>query len=116
MRREIEPFDEATIISELSALPAKDRAKLAALLEFLEESQDGNPYPAQIDGYEHGLLRLRHVKAAYQGRAIFYVSESKQQFQKMVLLIVYKKETKKVPTAILETARQRMDQHKRKKK
>lgn len=109
-------FDEDVIRAELESLPSKDRAKLAALMEFYEGVGLENPYPAQIDSYEHGILRIRHVKANYQGRALYYVSESLEGFQKLTLLVVYKKETGKVPSAVIETARRRMDQHKRKKK
>lgn len=113
MRREFEAFDEEVVRAELASLPTKDRSKLAALMEFYEEVGTGNPYPAQVDLYEHGIYRLRHAKASYQGRALYYVSESRDGYQKLTLLSVYKKESAKVPSAILETARRRMEQHKR---
>ncbi|MCO5297806.1 MAG: type II toxin-antitoxin system RelE/ParE family toxin [Fimbriimonadaceae bacterium] len=113
MRREFEPFDEEVILAELESLPTKDRSKLAALMEFYEEVETGNPYPAQIDLYDHGIYRIRHAKASYQGRALFCVSEAREGYQKLTLLVVYKKESHKVPAAILQTARRRMEQHKK---
>ena len=115
MRREIEPFDANTIAAELASLPTKDRAKLAALIEFYEDSGTGNPYPARIDAYGNGLFRLRHVKSAYQGRSLFYISESREGYQKLTLLAIFKKESGKVPTNTLATARSRMEQHKGRK-
>ena len=115
MRRVIEAFDEDTIRSELSSLPIKDRSKLSALLEFYENSQSGDPHPVQIDAYGGGILRIRHAKAAYQGRALGYISESRKDYQKLILLLVYKKESDRVPSAVMETARRRMEQHKKRK-
>lgn len=115
MRREIVPFDDEIIRSELSDLPIKDRAKLVALIEYYEESQSGNPYPVQLNVYDHGLIRLRHAKASYQGRAILYIAESKKEFQRLVLLVIYKKESNKAPDSILVTAKKRMEQHKKEK-
>lgn len=116
MQREFEAFDEDVIRAELDSLPSKDRAKLVAILEFYEVVGVGNPYPVQIDSYDHGILRIRHVKANYQGRALFYISKAREGYQKLTLLAVYKKESRRLPSAILETARRRMDQHKGKEK
>jgi phage-related protein len=113
VRREIQAFDGETIRSELNALPKKDRSKLSALIEYLEECPRENPHPVQIDAYENGVLRIRHIKAAYQGRALCYIAESREGFQKFVLLLVYKKESDRVPPAMLETAKRRMDRHRK---
>lgn len=113
MRREFEPFDEKTIRAEFDSLPRKDRAKLAALIEFYEDADIGNPYPAQVDAYEGGVFRLRHVKASYQGRALFYVNESREGAQRLILLTIYKKESASALAAVLDRARRRMADHKR---
>ena len=111
MRREFVPFDEQTILGELRALPASDRAKLEALIEHHETVGLGNPAPAQVDEYG-GLYRLRHIKAAYQGRLIFFAVERTKGFERLVILVVYKKQSQRTPAAVIETARRRKRQWK----
>lgn len=107
MRREFVPFDEETIRKEFQTLPDADRAKLAALIEHYEAAGRGNPAPAQIDTYGDGLYRLRHVKPAYQGRMIFFASEKEAGLERLVVLVVYKKQGRKTPVDVLETAKRR---------
>jgi hypothetical protein len=71
VRREFVPFDEDVIKGEFDDLPSNEADKLAALVAHYQLCSRGNPAPAQIDDYGEGLLRLRHVKPAYQGRMIF---------------------------------------------
>ena len=110
MRREIIPFDEETILRELKMLPDSDRAKLEALIEHYEMMGFGNPSPAPIDDYGDGLYRLRHIKPAYQGRLIFFAVDSVAGFERLVILMVYKKQSQKVPANVLETAKRRKKQ------
>lgn len=107
MRREFIPFDEEVILTELKALPTSDRAKLEALIEHYETVGRGNPSPAQIDDYGDGIYRLRHVKAAYQGRLIFFAVDRKQGYERLIILTVYKKEGQRTPATVIETARRR---------
>lgn len=107
MRREFIPYDEQIILRELRALPDRDRAKLVALLEHYETVGLSNPMPAQVDDYGDGLYRLRHAKPAYQGRLIFFATERIKDFERLVILVVYKKEGQKTPKHVLETAKSR---------
>ena len=110
MRREFVPFSEEVILREFRALPENDRAKLYALIEHYETVGLGNPSPVQIDDYGDGIFRLRHIKPAYQGRLIFFTVDKVKNFERIVILLVYKKETQKTPKSILETARNRRKQ------
>jgi phage-related protein len=116
VRREWAYFDFATIVAEFGSLPAKDRAKLMALLEHFRTVGAGNPSPAQIDDYGGGLHRLRHVKSAYQGRALFFVVERTFGFERLIVLTVYKKESQETPDHVLARAWARMAEYLRRNK
>jgi phage-related protein len=107
VRREFVPFDEKIIRDEFVALPAKDRAKLAALIEHYQACGLGDPTPVQIDGYGEGIFRLRHVKPAYAGRLLFFAVDRRVGYERLVILLIFKKEGQKTPTQVLETARRR---------
>jgi phage-related protein len=66
--------------------------------------------PAQVDDYGNGLYRLRHIKPAYQGRLLFFASDCSAGFERLVMLVVYKKQGQKAPQHILETAKRRKKQ------
>lgn len=110
MRREFVPFDEQTIQKELDELPAKDADKLVALISHYEVCGNENPMPVQVDSYGDGIYRLRHMKPAYQGRMLFFTSERTRDFERLVILAVYKKEGQRTPTIILDTAKRRKAQ------
>jgi len=107
MRREFVPFDEDIIQRELDALPGDDAAKLGILIEHYETAGLGNPAPVRVDDYGDGLYRLRHIKPAYQGRLIFFAVDRIRGFERLVILIVYKKESQKTPSNVIDTARRR---------
>ena len=104
-------FNQKTIEAEFRALPERDEAKLLALMEHYREVS-GNPSPAQIDSYGNGIYRLRHIKPSYSGRALFFIVDTKQGTENLVVLAVYKKEGNKAPQTIIETARERMKNYK----
>lgn len=110
MRREFIPFDESIIRKEFLALPDLDRAKMLALIEHYQQCGFGNPSPAQVDDYGGGLYRLRHVKQAYQGRLIFFATDRVAGFERLVILVVFKKQSQDLPQKVLETARYRKKQ------
>lgn len=89
----------------MDALPSKDAAKLVALLGNYEVVGHGDPHPAKVQDYGAGILCIRHVKAAYQGGALFYVQESSAGFQKVCILTRYKKPRQEVPRNVLDRAR-----------
>ena len=115
MRREFVYFDFDIIRSEFAALTDKDRAKLLALLEHYRNAGLGNPSPAQIDDYGEGLYRLRHIKPAYQGRLLFFAIERVAGFERLVVLTVFKKQSQDVPQNILDRARSRMSEYRRRR-
>lgn len=112
MVREFTFFSFDVIESELQSLQDRDRAKLISVMEHYEQAGFGTPYPADIADYGNEIKRIKHSKNAYQGRALFFVSESREGYQKLVVLTVFKKEANKVPNHVIERARQRMQQHK----
>jgi hypothetical protein len=111
MRREFDYFDDDIITAELDALPAKDAAKLVVLMDYYETVGLGGPSPAKIQNYGDGIMCIRHIKPAYNGRALFYAGESRSGYQLLWLLTVYKKESQEVPKQILERARERKAAH-----
>jgi phage-related protein len=110
VRREFIPFDEETILGELRTLTVGDRAKLQSLIEHYEMVGFGNPSPAQVDDYGDGLFRLRHIKPAYQGRLIYFAIDRTKGFERLVILTVYKKQSQKTPSNVIETAMRRKKQ------
>jgi len=115
VRREFEPFDQEVIEAELEALPPKDAAKLVALMTHYEQSGFRNPSPAQIDDYGDGIFRLRHLKPAYSGRLLFFCVDRVQGAERLIILLVYKKEGQKVPLRLLGKAKERMKQWEQKR-
>jgi phage-related protein len=79
-------------------------------MEHYQQTGNENPSPAQIDEYGGGLYRLRHVKSAYQGRGIFFVVNRKLSIERLILLVVYKKEGQKTPQRVLNLALRRKKQ------
>jgi phage-related protein len=102
-----------TIKAEFIALPDRDEAKLLSLMEHYETVGFGNPSPAQIDDYGDGIYRLRHIKPAYQGRLIFFAVERVAGLEKLVVLTVFKKQSQDVPQNVLDRARVRMAEYRR---
>lgn len=115
MQREWIYFNFETIQAEFADLPDKDRAKLLSLLEHYRTVGLGNPSPAQVDDYGDGLYRLRHIKPAYQGRLIFFAVERVAGFERLVVLTVYKKQSQEVPQNVLDRARTRMAEYRRRR-
>ena len=109
-------FDQKVIQDELDQLPAKDAAKMVALMEHFSLVGRGNPLPAAIDEYGEGIYRLRHFKSDYQGRALFFYFERTSAVERLVLLTVYKKESRSVPDSVLQRAKTRMNDYKRRNK
>ncbi|MEI8281652.1 MAG: type II toxin-antitoxin system RelE/ParE family toxin [Armatimonadota bacterium] len=107
VRREFVPFDCEIIRKELEALLDDDVAKLATLMDYYEHCGLGNPTPVQIDDYGDGIYRLRHIKPAYQGRLLYFSVDRIAGFERLIILIAYKKEGKKTPIKVLETAKRR---------
>lgn len=108
-------FDFDTICAEFADLTNKDRAKLLSLLEHYRTVGSANPSPAKIDDYGDGLYRLRHFKPAYQGRLLFFTIERVAGFERLVVLTVFKKEGQDVLQSVLDRARSRMKEYRRRR-
>ena|SRR5579862_3222506 len=115
MRREWVFFDQGVVQAELDALPARDASKLISLMTHYRTVGLENPSPAMIDDYGDGIKRLRHIKPAYQGRMLFFAIDRVAGFERLVVLTVYKKESRDVPQNMLDRARSRMAEYKRRK-
>lgn len=100
-------FDQNVIRKEFESLPDGERARLVSLMRHYEQAGFGNPSPAVIDDYGDGIKRLRHVKPAYQGRALFFSAESRTGYERLVVLTVFKEESQKVPKHVLARAKER---------
>src|SRR5580704_11709269 len=105
--------DEELIRREFAEIPAKDRAKLMAVMEHYRTVGLGNPSPAQIDVYGGGIRRLRHIKPAYQGRLLFFVADRAAEIERLVVLTVFKKQSQDVPKYVLDRAEARKVQFER---
>lgn len=91
-------------------MPGNDAAKLGTLMEHYQTVGHGNPSPVQIDDYGNGLYRLRHIKPSYQGRLIFLAVDRAAGFERLVILVIYKKQGQKTPADVIETAKRRKKQ------
>ena len=113
MQREWAYCDEELIRREVAELPAKDRAKLLALMEHYRTVGHANPSPVMIDDYGDGIKRLRHIKPAYQGRLLFFAIDRTSGSERLVALTVYKKQSQDVPKSVLDRAKARKAQFER---
>ena len=110
MLRKFEPFDEAVIIRELRELPRDERR---ALFWAMENYQNDSGFAYLVKSYGDGLMMIRD-RSHGQGRCLFFKRESVVQpdgtkLERLISLLVYKKESNNVPEAVLKTARQRME-------
>ena len=106
MRREIIFFDREVIVAEFKLLPERDEVGLHTLIARLEEAPVFVTKPILIEDYGE-IKCLRDRDASYQGRCLFFVAEAKREFQKLVIVKVYKKEKQAVPKSVMATAIQR---------
>jgi hypothetical protein len=108
-------FDEGVTTKEFFGLPDRDQAKLAAVLERHEHASDAECRPALVKDYGHGLLMIRHERAAYQGRCLFFRDGMLDGVEPLVIVAFYKKEANAVPRTVLDLALGRMKRFKEKR-
>ena len=104
MRRKFEPFDAETIKREFLALPSED----ASSLKFAMESYQwdlGTGYV--VKNYGQGLYMIKDSSHG-QGRCLFFRTVAGQP-ERLVALLIYKKESQEAPARVIETARKRME-------
>ena len=111
MRREFDPFDKEVIDDEFGQLEEKHEAALLAVMRLFEESPYRASRPVYIEDLGGGILEIRHTSGIYQGRCLYYISASSKDFQKLTILVAYKKESHRTPGRILKLARKRKEEH-----
>ncbi len=101
--RKFEAFDQATINEEFLALP---RADFRDLTHAMAQFQRGEESGYILKNYGDDLMM---IKGNRQGRCLWFTTNRVEDgMQILTALLVYKKETMRVPDRILQTARERM--------
>jgi len=108
MKRKFEPFDAEKINKEFWDLPSQDRA---ALMEAMSLYQQNSGIGYQVKNYGKGLEMITDSGSA-QGRCLFFTRTP----ERFIALLVYKKESQKLPKRIESTARERLNEYKRTEK
>lgn len=115
MKRKFEPFDAETIKKEFFAVPEPDASNLKAAMSLYQRDA-GIGY--EIKNYGEGLMMLKATNRS-QGRNLFFVSETTvdaetgEQTERLIVVLIYKKESQEAPARIIETARRRMKETKK---
>ncbi len=93
------PYKLKTIDKEFEALPSKDLANLASAMKSYEE---GETTGYRLENYGDGIKMIKDSGRG-QGRCLFFTEID----DNAIILKVYKKESQKIPKAIIDTAKQR---------
>lgn len=75
-------------------------------MECYQSSRDVN---YTVKNYGNDLLM---IKGRGQGRCLFFGQEIVDDMERLIVLLIYKKESQEVPTRVLKTARERMTRYK----
>ena len=111
MRRKFEAFNQEVINEEFMALPVKDAS---ALKLAMKRYQNDEAVGYRVKNYGDGLLMI-HGSGKDQGRCLFFKKElvadstTGELRERLVALLIYKKESMEVPARVMETARRRME-------
>ena len=103
-----QPYNEEQINEEFGALPRADFLDLTLGMQLFQEF--GIDAPVTVSKYEdYGILFLKRSRA---GRVLFEFTKSEKQHGKYVVrilevLLVYKKESQRVPESVLKLAAKR---------
>ena len=71
----------------------------------MENYQDGRDVNYTVKNYGGDLLM---IKGRGAGRCLFFVREVVDDIERLIVLLVYKKESQDVPERVLKTARERL--------
>lgn len=88
----------------MKALPREDYKRLRYAM-FNYGIDSGIAY--RIENYGDGLMMVTDAGHG-QGRCLFFAVKEEDGIEVLTALLVYKKETAKVPSSVLESARRRM--------
>lgn len=105
VKRKFEPFDALVINREFMALPTVDAAELKFAMQ---NYQDDLGVGYTVRNYGDGLLMLKPSSRS-QGRCLFFYREVVDGVERLVALLIYKKESQEVPVRILKAARERRE-------
>ena len=101
MRRKFEPFNSDVIRKEFFSLPATDATALRiAMAAYQMELGTG----CVIKDYKDGLWMLKDASRV-QGRCLFF----RQEPHRLVVVLIYKKESDEAPLRVIDAARKRME-------
>lgn len=104
MRRKFEPFDAETIKREFLVLPSED----ASNLKFAMESYPWDLVTGYVvKNYGQGLFMIKDSSHG-QGRCLFFRTVVEQP-ERLIALLIYKKESQEALARVIETARKRME-------
>lgn len=106
MPRKFVRFDDAVIRKEFLYLPRESARDLKWAMENYQSGRDVI-YTAKSYG---GNLMM--IKGSGQGRCLFFGSEVVDDIERLIVLLIYKKESQDLPERILRTARERMTRYK----
>ncbi|HSI74028.1 MAG TPA: hypothetical protein VK934_12700 [Fimbriimonas sp.] len=110
MRRRFGPYNPEVINEELRKLPTRDAIDLKTAMK---QYQDDTGVGYRIKNYGDGLMMISDSGRG-QGRCLFFRAETNinpktgEVEERLTALLVYKKETQKVPQSVIQTARKRM--------
>lgn len=93
---QFKPYNERTIKKEIASIPAQDQSKLLSAMKSFE---NGELTGFILKDYSDGIKMLTDSGRG-QGRCIFFTEDK----EVAVILKVYKKETQKLPKAVIDTA------------
>ena len=94
----------AAVDTEIESLPAALRARLVRLLELIEDVGLEELRAPQVRHLEGEMWELRVKSQAGIARGIYVTAAGRR----LVLLHVFAKKSRKLPTHVLDTARKRM--------
>jgi len=104
--RKFAAFDDAVIRKEFLELPREDARDLKWAMQNYQDRRDVN---YTVKSYGNDLLM---IKGRGQGRCLFFGREVVDEVERLIVLLLYKKESDEVPERVLRTARERMARYK----
>jgi phage-related protein len=106
VRRKFEPFDAEVIKREFFSLPVDDAISLKIAMKSYQDEL-GIGY--RVENYGSGLEMLTDSGRG-QGRCLFVCRDSAgSNAERLIVLLIYKKESQKAPAHVVATARKRME-------
>ncbi|MFM9873735.1 MAG: type II toxin-antitoxin system RelE/ParE family toxin [Fimbriimonadaceae bacterium] len=100
MRRKFEPFDKKIIRREILSLSSQDHKRLTVAMKAYQLDL-GVGYKLKNYGNQIEMLT---DSGDGQGRCIFFTRSP----ERLIVLLIYKKESQKIPASILEITRARL--------